>query len=100
MLTGETEQKLSLLARRVWAGSRSDQTLQERLLSDPASFLQENGIAISNDFETRVSVGANSVSFRFRPRQAPIDAVGGGGDALVLNDGSLFFRFEFQWIWD
>ena len=100
MLTGETEQKLSLLARRVWAGSRGDQTLQERLLRDPSSFLQENGIAISNDFETRVSVGANSVSFRFRPRQAPIDAAGGAGDAPVLNDGSLFFRFEFQWIWD
>jgi len=100
MLTGETEQKLSLLARRVWAGSRRDKTLQERLLSDPAFFLQENGIAIPDDFETRVSVGVDSVSFRFTPRIAAVDAAGAEGCAPVLNDGSIFFRFEFQWIWD
>lgn len=89
MLTGETEQKLSLLAGRVWAGHRRDRTLQKRLLDDPASFLQENGIAIPKDFTTSVSVGAESVSFRFRPRTAP-----------AVGDGSLLFRFEFQWIWD
>jgi hypothetical protein len=89
MLNGETEQKLSLLARQVWAGNRRDQTLQERLLRDPKLFLQENGIAIPEDFEPRVSVGVDSVSFRFQPRTAP-----------AVGDGSLFFRFEFQWIWD
>jgi hypothetical protein len=100
MMNGETEQKLSLLARRVWAGSRRDKTLPERLLRDPAAFLQENGIAIPDEFETRVAVGADSVSFRFRPRKASADVDRGEGCAPVLNDGSLFFRFEFEWIWD
>jgi hypothetical protein len=100
MMTGETEQKLSLLARRVWVGSRTDKTLQEQLLRDPASFLQENGIAIPDNFETGVSLSADSVSFRFRPRNAVVDAEGAEGSAPILNDGSIFFRFEFQWIWD
>jgi hypothetical protein len=96
ILTAETEQKLSLLARRVWAGSRRDKTLQEMLLRDPARFLQDNGIAIPDAFETRAAVGADSVSFRFRPREAAAAA----GCAPTLGDGSLLFRFEFQWIWD
>ncbi len=95
MLTGDTEQKLSRLAHRVWAGKRRDASLPERLLRDPASFLQENGIAIPAAFETRAAIGANSVSFRFLPRDAACDAA-----PPVLGDGSIFFRFEFQWIWD
>src|SRR4051812_28858448 len=72
MLTRETERKLSLLARQVWAGRRSDKALQQRLLSDPALFLQENGIMIPDDFETGASVGEGSVSFRFRPRKVAV----------------------------
>jgi len=89
MLNSETEQKLSLLARRVWVGRRGDPALQQRLLGDPAAFLAENGIAIPAEFATSVSVGADSVSFRFQPRAAP-----------AVGDGSLLFRFEFEWIWD
>lgn len=100
MLTGETEQKLSLVAQRVWAAQRRDKTLQERLLSDPARFLQESGIVIPDHLETRVSLNSDSVSFRFRLRQTGIDANGSDENAPVFGDGSILFRFEFQWIWD
>jgi hypothetical protein len=100
MMAAEIEQKLALLARRVWAGRGSDTTLRERLLRDPASFLRENGIAIPEAFETEVSAGADAVSFRFRPRKEAVDVAVTGEGAPELGDGSMVFRFEFQWIWD
>jgi hypothetical protein len=100
MLNRETEQKLSVLAQRVWAGRRGDRTLEARLLRDPTAFLLEHGIAIPANLEVQVSVEANVVSFRFRPRKPAGDAAEPGGYVSAITDGSQLFRFEFEWTWD
>ena len=97
MLDEANREKLARLAQQLWRS----RTIPSNLLSQPQTFLRENGIDISPGTEVQARAGKDWLSFELAQGDGP-----GEGCQTQLTPmpttlpNRMLLRFEFKLVWD